>query len=240
MTNGETIPKEMSVISKIVGIFTSPREALEGVDQKPNWLVPYLIGVVFFLLMQSLTLDLQMEHQMAVLEAKDLPAERIELAKDQMQGPMKYIGFIAGPIFIPIVWSLFAGLFLLMGNWMIGGETTFKKLFSMIAWVSLVGNLSLILITFLIISKGTVYGVALDMSVLLTLPEIGSETSLLHKILSKIDIFVIWQVVLWIIGLSVAYKTTIQKAAVPIITLWGLWIVISIGFSSLFGNALGM
>lgn len=240
MANEETVKKDMNVFGKIVGIFTSPRETLESVDQNPTWLIPYLIGIVFFLIFQFSTLDIQMQHQMAVMEAKDLPAEQIEAAQNQMQGPLKYLGVIIGPIFIPILWAIFAGVFMLMGNWMIGGETTFKKLFSMIAWVSLIGCLSLILITFLIVSKGAIHGVAMDLSVLLALPEIGGETSLLYKILSKLDVFIAWQVVLWIIGMSVTYKTTINKAAAPILILWGLWIVVSVGFSSLFGNVLGM
>lgn len=234
----ETDRKEMRIIGRIVGIFVSPRKTLENINQKPNWLIPFLIGVTIFLFTQFLTWDIQIQHQLAVMEAKDLPPERLEVARNQLLGPQKYIGFGLAIFFIPILWSAYAGLFLLTGNWVTRGKSTFKNLFSMIAWISVIGNLGAILTTFLIISKGTVHGIGLDMSVLLTLPEIGGETSLLYKIFSKIDLFVIWQIILWIIGLSVAYKTTIQKATVLILSLWGLWIVVSVGFSSLFGNLL--
>jgi hypothetical protein len=240
MTEETAETKEIGTVGRIVGIFTSPRETLESVDQKPNWIIPFFIGLICFLIFQFATMDLQMQYQMAQLETRDLPAEQVELAKNQMQGPMKYIGVIIGPIAMLVIWAIFAGAFLLAGNWLIGGQTSFKKLFSMVAWVSLVGCVSLLLLTFLILSKGTVHGVAMDLSVLLTTPPIGEETSLLYKIFSKIDLFVIWQVVLWTIGMSVAYKSTTQKAAVPILSLWGLWIIVSITFSSLFGNALGM
>ena len=234
-TESNTV-KEMSVWNKIVGIFTSPREALVSINQNPTWLIPFVIGLIFLFIFQFTTLDIQMADQIAKLEARDLPAEQLDAACGQMQGFAKYLGFIIGPMAILIIWVIFAAFFLLFGNWMIGGETSFKKIFSIVAWSSLVGNLSLILLTFLITSKGSTHGIAMDLSLLLATPAIGAEPGLLYLILSKIDFFVIWQIVLWIIGLSVAYNTTTNKAAAPILTLWGLWIIISVSFSSVFGN----
>jgi len=228
--------KELSVWDRIVGIFTSPKETFESINQKPNWIIPFIIGLIFFFIFQFVTMDIQMEYQIANIDAKDTSAEQIEMAKNQMQGPMKYLGLFIGPIAILIIWVVFAACFLLFGNWMIGGDTNFKKIFSIVAWSSLVGNLSLLLLTFLIVSKGTMHGVALDLSILFPTPEIGAEKSLIYLLFSKIDFFVIWQVILWIIGLSVAYNTTTKKAAVPILSLWAIWIVISVTFSSVFGN----
>ena len=236
MTEETTKTTEMSTFNQIVGIFTSPRQAFESINQKPSWVIPFLIGLVFFLIFQYATVDIQMADQIAKLEARDLPAAQMEAARGQMQGFAKYLGFIIGPFAILIFWVIFAAIFLLFGNMMIGGETSFKKIFSIVAWTSLVGNLSLILLTFLITSKGTTHGVAMDLSLLLTTPALGTEPGVLYLILSKIDFFVIWQVILWIIGLSVTYNTTTNKAAVPILTLWGLWIVVSVTFSSLLGN----
>ena len=236
MTDESTAVKDLSVWGKIVSIFTSPREALESINQNPSWLIPFIIGLVFFFIFQYATVDYQMDYQLAKIEARDLPAEQLEAAQSQMQGPAKYLGFIFGPIAMLVIWVVFAGCFLLMGNLMIGGKSNFKNMFAIVAWTSLVGIISLILMAFLITSKGTMHGVALDLSLLLPTPAIGAEPGLLYLILSKIDLFVIWQVVLWIIGLSVTYNTTTQKAAPPILILWGLWIVVSIGFTSLFGN----
>jgi hypothetical protein len=93
--------------------------------------------------------------------------------------------------------------------------------------------------TLLMLSKGTTQGIALDLAVFLDTPPIGEEKSTLYRIFSKFDIFTIWQIVLWIIGLAVTYKTTIKKAAVPIISLWVLWIIVSVAFGGFF-ESLGM
>jgi hypothetical protein len=235
MTEEPTNSSEMSVFNKIIGIFTSPRETFVSINQKPTWLVPFIIGVIFFVIFQYLTMDIQADYQIATMEAKQVPAERIEMAQSQMQGPLKYVGFVVGPIFMLIFWVIFAALFYLFSNWMVEGESSFKKVFSIVAWSSLVGNLGLILLTFLIVSKGTPHGVAMDLSVLMTTPPIGEEPGLLYLILSKFDLFVIWQIILWIIGLSVSYNTTTNKTAVPILILWGIWIVVSIAFKSFVG-----
>lgn len=236
MTDESTAVKDLSVWGKIVGIFTSPREALESINQNPTWLLPFVIGLVFFFIFQYATVDYQMDYQLAKIEARDLPAEQMQAAQSQMQGPAKYLGFIFGPIAMLLIWVVYAGCFQLTGNLMIGGKAKFKNMFAIVSWTSLVGMISLILMTFLITSKGTMHGIALDLSLLLPTPAIGEDPGLFYLILSKFDFFVIWQVILWIIGLSVVYNTTTKKAAAPILTLWGLWIVVSIGFTSLFGN----
>ena len=65
-------------------------------------------------------------------------------------------------------------------------------------------------------------------------PAIGEEKSTLYRILSKFDIFTIWTIILYIIGMAVSYKSTVQKAAVPILTLWGIWIIVSVAFGGFF------
>ena len=240
MSEEKTATGEMSTMQKIIGIYTSPRQTFEAIDQNPTWFVPFIIGVVFFLVFQFLTVDLQMDYRMEMMEARgDIPQEQMDMAKAQMQGPVKYIGFVAGPIVWLIMIVIIAALFYVAGNLMIGGDTAFKKVFAIVAWTGLIGVISFIIMTLLILSKGTMHGVALDLSILLDTPAIGEEKSTLYRILSKFDVFVIWQMVLYIIGISVTYKATVKKAAVPILSLWALWIIVSVAFGGFF-ESLGM
>jgi hypothetical protein len=225
----------MSAMQKIIGIYTAPRRTFEAIDQNPTWFLPFIIGVVFFLIFQYLTVDMQMDYRIEIMEARgDVPQEQMDAAKAQMQGPVKYIGFIAGPIVWLIMIVIIAALFYVAGNLMIGGDTSFKKVFAIVAWTGLIGIVSFIIMTLLILSKGTMHGVALDLSILLDTPAIGEEKSILYRLLSKFDIFVIWEIILYIIGMSVTYKTTVQKTAVPILSLWALWIIISVAFGGFF------
>ena len=232
---GSAAAGEMSAMQKIIGIFTSPKQTYEAIDKNPTWFLPFIIGVIVFLVFQVLTMDIQTDYRMQHLEARDdIPAERLEMAKQQMQGPVKYIGLIAGPIVWLIMILIMAALFYVAGNLMIGGDTTFKNIFAVVAWGQLVGALSLIIMTLLVLGKGTMHGVALDLSILMDTPAIGEEKSTLYRILSKFDIFTIWTIILYIIGMAVSYKSTVQKAAVPILTLWGIWIIVSVAFGGFF------
>jgi len=234
MTEETTKTTEMSVFNKIVGIFTSPREAFESINQNPSWLIPFLIGLVFFLIFQYTTVDIQIADSIATIDAMDLPAEHLESARErQTQGFSKYSGYIFGPIIILISWVVIAAYFLLMGKWTLKGESNFKKLFAMVAWSSLIGILSFVIMSFLITSKGTLHGVGLDLSILLTTPPIGVDRSFLFLFLSKIDFFVIWQLILWTIGLSVTFNTSTNKTVTPVLILWAIWIAISIPFTML-------
>lgn len=240
MSEETTATGEMSTMQKIVGIYTAPRRTFEAIDQNPTWFLPFIIGVVFFLIFQFLTVDLQMDYRMEMMEARgDIPQEQMDIAKAQMQGPVKYIGFVAGPIVWLIMILIIAALFYVAGNLMIGGDTSFKKVFAIVAWTGLIGVISFIIMTLLILSKGTMHGVALDLSILLDTPAIGEDKSTLYRILSKFDVFVIWEIVLYIIGMSVTYKATVKKAAVPILSLWALWIIVSVAFGGFF-EQLGM
>jgi hypothetical protein len=231
---------EMSAMQKIIGIFTSPRQTFEAIDQNPTWLLPFLIGVVVFLIFQTLTVDIQMAERMEMMEAQgQLSAEQLEAARTQMSGPMKYAGLIFGPIFWLIMILVMAAIFYVAANLMIGGDSSYKKVFAIICWSGLVGTLSLIVMTLLIISKGTMQGVALDLTVFLDTPPIGGEKSALYRIFSNLNVFTIWNVVLWIIGLSVSYKAPTKKAAIPILSLWGIWIVLSVVLGPWF-DKLGM
>ncbi len=234
-----TVP-EMSAMQKIIGIFTAPRQTFEAIDQNPTWLLPFLIGIVIFLIFQTLTVDIQMSERIEIMEAQGrLSAEQLEAAKTSMTGPMKYVGFIAGPIVWLIMILIMAAIFYVASNLMIGGDSSYKKVFAIVCWSGLVGTLSLIVMTLLILSKGTMQGVALDLTILLDTPPIGGEKSALYRIFSNLNVFTIWQVVLWIIGLSVTYKATTKKAAVPILSLWGIWIVLSVVLGPFF-DSMGM
>jgi hypothetical protein len=240
MADETTQKAEMSTFQKIIGIFTAPRQTFEAIDQKPSWFLPWIIGVVFFLIMQFLTVDIQMADRVAYMEAQGTySAQQMDAISGQMQGPFKYIGFIVGPIMWLIMLLIMAAIFYVAGNLMIGGDSSFKKVFAIVAWTGLIGVISIIIMTALILAKGTTNGVGLDLSIFLDTPPIGEEKSTLYRILSKFDIFVIWEIILYIIGLSVTYKATVKKAAVPILSLWALWIIITVAFGGFF-ESLGM
>ena len=238
-TEGTSV-KEMGPIGRIVGIFSSPRETFESIDRKPTWLVPFLVILIVTLLLQLLVMDIAIKDRLAALEARDVSAERFEAEQNQMEGPLRYIGLIVTPIGMLVVWAIIAGILLFIGNTLMGGETKFKKVFSVVAWTSLIGLVGQIIGTFLILSKGTTRGVGTNLAILiLPTPELGQSSSFLYRVLSKFDVFTIWALALYIIGLAVIYRFTTKKSATLVIGVWAVYVVIAIVLGGITGGLLG-
>jgi len=231
--------KEMSVLERVVGIFTSPKETCESIDQKPTWLVPFIIGLVVFLAFQFLTLDIQVNDRMAYLEAGDYTPEQMEAARTQIGGPAKYAGFIVGPIIMLVVWAVLSGIYLFVGNTIMGGESKFKKVFSVVAWTSLIGTASLIVRTLLVLSKGTNHGITTSLAILLPTPAIGEKSSALYRLLSQFDVFTIWALGLYIIGFAVIFKFTTKKSATFVLSLWAVYVILAVVLGGLFSGMFG-
>lgn len=237
-TNNQT--KEMSALSKVIGIFTEPKATLESIDRKPSWIVPFIILSVVIIATQLVTMDIRIADQIAALELRDLPPESMEAAQAQANSPFKYVGLVISPVAVLAMMAIIAGVLLLAGNLMIGGETNFKKIFAIVMWSSLIGIINIALVTFIGSSRGTFNGVAMDLATLLPTPDIGEEKTILYRLLSRFDIFTFWEMALWTLGLSVTFKSTIQKAVTPVVVIWVIWVVVAVSLGGLFGAMFGM
>lgn len=218
----------------LINIFTAPTKAFESLNEKPTWVFPLILMIVVIVGFQFLTLEITGEYQLAVMEARDMPQAQVDAVRQQMSGPFKYMGMIGAAIFIPIAWLVLAGILLGASKITIPEGVNYKKALSIISWSSLVGIVSTVLVLILVLSKGTMHGVALDLSAILTTPALGEPTPILNRIFSKIDPFTFWQLALWAIGLKVMGKTTINKAAIPVAVLWIIWVILSVSLGGFF------
>lgn len=218
----------------LINIFSAPTKAFESLNEKPTWLLPLIIMIVVIVGFQYLTLDITFEYQMAMMEARDLPEASINAARQQMSGGFRYIGMVAAAIFIPIAWVVIAAILLGVSKITISDGVNFKKALSIIAWSSLIGVVSTVLTLILVMSKGTMHGVVLDLAAVLDTPAMGESKSLLYRIFSKIDPFTIWQLILWTIGLKVMGKVDMTKAATPVAIIWIVWVILSVSLGGFF------
>jgi len=240
MSSNDQEKKGMNVFDKIIGIFVSPQETFQEINKKPNWLVPFIIIVIVTLISQYLLLDITLNDQIEAMKARGMTGEQMQMAQDRMQGPMKYIGFIVAPIFILLAWLILSGILLFTGNTVMGGKAKFVNVLAVVSWSSVIGIVQAALRTYLIISKGTSFGVTTSLAILLPTPQIGESKTILYRLLSRFDIFTIWTLILWIIGLSVVYNFSTKKSATMVLTLWTIYILFVVGVGSLLGGMFGM
>jgi len=224
-TNGNN---KMNVFQKLIGIFFSPAETFKAVDEKPSWIVPLILMIVGVIVLQYFIMDIALADRVKILEARGMDAAQIEAAQNQSAGTAKIAAAIFGPIGVLVTWLITAGVLIFVGNTIMGGEAKFKNVFAVVAWTYPVSLLGGILKSFLIISKNTSIGVTTSLAALLPTPDIGATPSFLYRLLSKFDIFTIWQIVLWTTGLAVVYKFTTKKSGTLVGIVWGTWIVLSV------------
>ena len=239
MSAEQASANEMGPWGRAIGVFISPRETFESIDRKPTWLVPFLVVVIVSMILQLLVLDIGIQDRLAMMEAQELPDERIEIARTQMAGPLRYIGVAIVPIAVLVVWAVIGGIFLFTGNTIMGGETKFKKVFSLLAWTSLIGVLGGILRTLLILARGSTRGVVLSLAILLPPPEPGGSSSMLYRLFERFDLFTIWSLILWVIGFAVIYRFTTRKSATMVFSLWAIYIVLVVVLGGLLSGIFG-
>jgi len=231
---------KMNVFEKIIGIFASPKETFTEINKKPTWLVPFIIIILVTLISQYLVMDITFQDQIEVMKARGMSQEQIGQAQERMEGPMKYIGFIAAPVGILIIWLILAGILLFTGNTIMGGKAKFKNVLAVVSWSGIIGIVQSALYTYLVISNGSRFGVTTSLAILLPAPQVGESQTLLYRILSRFDIFTIWSLILWIIGLSVVYNFSTKKSTTMVLSLWVIYIIFVVAVGSLLGGMFGM
>jgi hypothetical protein len=167
-----------------------------------------------------------MEERMA--EQRDKLIEQRGMTPEQADQAMAVgakIGKITAPIMAAVgtvvVIAVVALALLFVGNVILGGESTFKRLFAMYTWTSLIGVLATIVKVPLMLSRGTV-NVQTSLASFL---DPGKKGTFLYQLLARTDVFSLWQLVLVCIGMAVIYRFTVKKAATGVVALYVVYAI---------------
>jgi len=225
---------ELSVLTKIANIFFSPRATFLSINQKPDWIIPMTIVLIVILFFIIATLPISMPQQ---LEKMRLQQEEKGLSPEQTQQVMelgeKY-GKRIGPVFAVIGGVLYlcglSGIFLFFGNFILGGKTTFVSILSVVCYTSLIGSVNSLLLLPMILAKKTMY---LSFSLAALLPTAATDT-FRYQLLSKIDLFAIWQIIVAGIGLAVIYQFSTKKSITMVASVYLIYVIISLAIFSIF------
>ncbi len=231
---GQPVTGKQNVFQRVLGIFFSPQKTFEALDQKPDWLIPLIIAIVVTVLVtifvMPITMPEQMDKQREKMAEQGMSQEQI----DQATQLGSKIGYIAGPITAAVgtavIMLIFAGLLFFAGNVILGGKTTFSRIFSGYNYSYLIPIIGSLVKLPLILQKKTI-DIHFSLASFLSEPE---SKSFVFNILKSTDIFLIWQYVVLAIGFAVFYKFSLRKAGIVILILAILHIVVSAGFMTAF------
>jgi Yip1 domain. len=136
-------------------------------------------------------------------------------------------------VIVPVILLITAGILFAIFNAALGGNSTFKQLFAVVVHssaISLLGQCFTMPMNYL---RGTMSS-STNLAVLLPMVD---ETSFLGRLLSMVDLFIIWWLVVLAIGLGVLYRRRTQPIAVSLMAVYAVIAVVVAIVRSRMGGA---
>ncbi len=227
-------------VERLIGVLFTPGETFADIARKPSFLVPLLLFTLVgyactFLVMPRMDWDSLMAQQ-----AEQMKKQRPNMSESDLEqvGKMgKAMGKVTSYIapLLSLLWYLVVALILFGAVRVMGGEGTFKQAFSatLYAWMPLF--LFSIILTIVVIARGTIDPMTMATAVKSNPAFLMDmkEQPVLFALLSSLDVFTIWTIVLLIFGFSALSKLSWAKTAAIVVTLWVVMILVKIGFAAL-------
>jgi hypothetical protein len=222
-------PKPNS-FQRLIGVLVSPDATFASIARRPDWVVPLLFIVILSLangLVLSSRIDFGAPAREAMAQNKNMTQEQMDRAERMSVGMGKVAKFIA-PVIAIIVLLIVAGA-LLLAIRLMGGEGDFKQAFSVTCYAWIPNVLQAIILTIIVLAKGAT---GINPQTFPTMVRsnpaflVDMKTQpMAFALLSSIDLFTIWVIVLLVIGFAYVGRISKAKAAVAVISLWAVTIL---------------
>src|SRR5262245_46837344 len=217
-------PGNPGVLTRLIGVIFSPREAFAAVVARPKWLgavfVASLImgGAQFALLSTKVGQDLAIDQQVSAMEAFGITVS--DQAYAQLEQRMEYARYtspIFTMLFLPLGMTISAGILHVIFGLIGGGNGTYRQVYAISAHALIISALQLVFTTIMSLAAGRAAGA--NLAVFAPMLE---DTTFAYKFLSYIDLFYVWSTFITAVGLGVLYKRRTGPLAM---VLFGIYFV---------------
>jgi hypothetical protein len=225
------VPK--SLPARFIGVLTSPSETFRSIAAHPTWfgmLAATTLIVMFFTILPMTTEEgkqAALDQQVSQMEAFGRQVDDAQYER-MRQGMAFAPYFTAAGILVmaPVMALIISGILFAVFNAAMGGEASFKQLFSVVVHAGAVSALGTVFTGPLNYFRGAV-GSATNLRVLLPMLD---ERSFVGRLLGLADLFIIWWLIVLAIGLAVLYRRRTQPIAT---TLLGVYAVIALAIAAI-------
>ena len=221
------VPAPKGLIARAIGIITSPRATYEAVVAHPKWFgMLALCAVGLGLLIGGFLMT--KVGQEAWLDAalnshfSGPPSDQQIQAMERMAPYVGYGTVVYMLVLVPIFMVIISGILYAIFNAAMGGNATFKQVFTVVIHAGPIGLLSQLFTVPLNYFRGTMTS-ATTLAVLLPMLP---DKSFAARLLGMIDLFLIWQIVVLSIGLAVLYRRRTQPIATALLVVYAIIAVI--------------
>ncbi len=226
----ETTPKPSS-FERIGGVIASPDSTFESIARRPDWVVPLIVWMVIALasgIIFAQKIDFGAAARMAMEDQPDMPADARERG-EKIGAAMGKAFAYAAPVMVGIILLIIAAIMHLAFR-LFGGEGNFRQSFSATVYAWTPNVIQSILLLIVVLTKSEVDATQLDSLLRSNLAFLVSmkENPLAYTILSSLDIFSIWALVLFSIAFSHVMRMSKGKAAGIVIPLWLVYVLLKL------------
>ena len=237
VTTGGAPP--LGLPARFVGIITAPKETFQSVAAHPRWFGMMLLVTVIIALCSALPMTTEAGKE-ATLRASVEGMEQFGVTVsdqmyEQLRGQLWFAPYqtAIGILFIsPIMTVVFAGILYLVFNVLMGGDATFKQLFSVFVHASVISALQQLFTGPLNYFRGAVTS-ATNLAVLLPMVD---PKSFVGRVLAMTDLFLIWYLLVLAIGLAVLYRRRTQPIALTLYGVYGAGVLLIAAVMSALGG----
>jgi hypothetical protein len=228
MTTADAIRSEsapLGLLSRLIGVLTSPGETFRNLAQHPRWLDMLLLitlvvsALQFWFLSTEAGQHALLDQQVRQLESFGMTVGDEQYAQMQQGIPMaRYFATGAVLVFSPLMTLIIAGVLFAVFNAGLGGNAHFRQVLSVVTHAGVVTLLQHLFLAPLNYARESMSS-ATNLAVFLPMLD---EGSLAARFLGIIDLFIIWWLVVLAIGLGVLYKRRTQPIAAGLLVVYVL------------------
>jgi hypothetical protein len=239
-TAAGSAPAPKSLVARFIGVITSPRDTFATVAAHPKVFGVLALTSVIIAIFTALPLTTEAGRQAAIDQQVQQMQSFGMTVNDQMYeqlekgaGRMPYVTGISVLVFTPIVGLVVAGILFAVFNAGLGGEASFKQLFSVYLHAGVISAISTIFSGTINYFRGATGSVANLGALMPMLP----ENSFAGRLLGMVDIFLIWYIIVLAMGLAVLYRRRTQPIAISLLTVYAVIAIVIALVKSRVGGA---
>ncbi len=236
--------EDLSVVEKIIGVYVAPISTFRYLAKRPDFWTPFivlsLIGIAVGLATVPKILPAINSLIVEQMQQTGVPETEGVVAISVVEKLVYASAIIGTPIGLAVSWLLVAAIFFFIALFQ-GLDADFKRLLGVIPWIHFVSILTTIVAGVLLMGKEISsieqmkdLGFMSPFSLLGIMPEGMDFPVWLQAIMSKIDPFSIWAVIVTVFALQAANRCTRSQAIITTV----ITVIISLFFSAV-GAAVG-
>jgi|GEM_PF-1180443 len=238
----------MTSIQRVFSVLFSPGKTFQAIAERPTWAVALIVLLIVGAVGSAVVLSKidpaaqermirdQVEHRLEGRGASraeiDAATEQAVKVSEKIRPIQPVIALVFMTIFYPLVALLFWG-----GVTLAGGRAGFVQMFSTTLHGLMPLGLQGLISIPIALSQGSLdpkvaeSGSLLASNLAVFAPEGGS--AVVTALLSSVDFFSIWSIVLLIVGFSVTTRISKSASAAVVIGCWLIGIALKVGFAAL-------